>query len=116
MKKIFLCAIIIATAGSAAATGQDLTSDVSKASKMAKDYAQVAGAALFCRFEKDAIEEYIVLAQAKINQTAKDREDKIIAKMDFTNSMIVASTRAPNEGCDKFKDTFRLQNRVIEKS
>lgn len=115
MKKLLLSTIILATAGSMAASAQDLTTDASKASKMAKDYAQVAGAALFCRFEKDAIEDYIVLAQAKINKSGKDREDKVIAKMDFTNSMIVASTRAPKEGCDKFKETFRLQNRAIEK-
>jgi len=115
IKKLLLGTILAATASSMALSAQDLTADVSKASKLAKDYAHIAGSALFCRFEQDAVEEFIVRAQTKINQAAKDREGKIIAKMDFTNSMIVASTREPKEGCDKFKETFRLMSRAIEK-
>ena len=115
MKKILTSTLVLMVASSTLSLAQDLTSDISKTSQMAKNYAHVAGSALFCKLDSNAIEEYIVLAQIKINKAAKDREDKILSKMDFTNSMIVASTRAPKEGCEKYRETFRMQNLAISK-
>lgn len=80
--------------------------DGAEASKFAIKAAIIAGGARHCKFDKDLVEEYISLAHAKIAQLAKDKEENVIAKMDFTNSMVVASIKEPEKGCKDFNHTF----------
>jgi len=94
---------------------QDITAVITtKASKFAKENAQYAGNALFCKFDKDKVEDFIAKVQTKIGTVAEDREDQVLSRMDFTNSMIVAATREPKEGCLNFRETFRLALRNVE--
>ncbi len=80
--------------------------NVETASTYAKQAALVAGTARNCKLDKDLIDEYISLAQARIASLATDKEENILARMDFTNTLVVASIKAPEEGCKVFNQKF----------
>lgn len=84
----------------------NVSQDVETASKYAKQAALVAGAARNCKFDKDLIDEYISLAQARIASLAADKEENVLARMDFTNTLVVASIKAPDQGCKDFNQKF----------
>ena len=76
------------------------------ASKFALEAASIAGSARNCKIDKDLIEEYISLAQMRISKLARDKEESVLAKMDFTNTMVVAAIKAPDVGCKNFNIKF----------
>ena len=80
--------------------------DVETASKFAVKAATIAGGARNCKFDKAMVEEYISLAQTRISGLAKDKEENVLAKMDFTNSLVVAAIKPPKEGCEAFHLKF----------
>lgn len=80
--------------------------EVETASKYAKQAALVAGAARNCKLDKDLIDEFISLAQARIASLAADKEENVLARMDFTNTLVVASIKAPDKGCKAFNQKF----------
>lgn len=87
-------------------TTPKVSQDVETASTYAKQAALVAGAARNCKLDKDLIDEYISLAQARIASLAADKEENVLARMDFTNTLVVASIKTPDEGCKAFNQKF----------
>ena len=87
-------------------TTNAMVNDEVTASKFAIKAASVAGGARNCKFDKDLVDEYISLAQARITTLAKDKEETVLAKMDFTNSLLVAAIKPPKEGCREFNHKF----------
>lgn len=87
--------------------------DVSEAQKWARETGYVAGAAKYCQFDQDLIESFITRAYAKLAETAVDKEDLIVARIEFSNTMSSATTKEPSDGCDDFKETFRRESARI---
>lgn len=84
--------------------------EISEAQKWAKETGYVAGSAKFCKFEEDVVEHYISRAYAKIAHEATDKEDLIVARIDFSNSLNSASSQKPRNGCEAFKEVFKREN------
>ncbi len=84
--------------------------EVTEAQKWARETGYVAGAAKFCEFDQDLIESFISRAYAKLAETAVDKEDLIVARIEFSNIMSTATTKAPSDGCEDFKETFRRES------
>ena len=76
------------------------------ASTYAVEAAKMAGTARHCKFDKDLIDEYISLVQVRITNLSKDKEESILAKMDFTNTLILAAVQPPEIGCSNYNQTF----------
>lgn len=87
--------------------------EVTEAQKWARETGYVAGAAKFCSFDQDLIENFISRAYAKLAETATDKEDLIVARIEFSNTMSSASSKEPGDGCEDFKETFRRESARI---
>lgn len=101
-----LLSLALVSLSSQQVTGPAATEQSKTASTFAVQAATVAGAARNCKFDKDMIDEYISLAHARIATLAADKEDNVLAKMDFTNTLVVAAIKAPDEGCKAFNLKF----------
>ena len=82
------------------------TEEAGAAAQFAVQAAGIAGAALNCKFDNELVDEYISLAQARIAKLAKDKEKNVLAKMDFTNTLVIAAIRAPEISCKDFNLKF----------
>ena len=76
------------------------------AASYAHQAALIAGGARNCKLDKDLIDEFISLAQVRIATLATDKEENVLAKMDFTNTLVVAAIKPPPEGCKVFNHKF----------
>ena len=108
LKTIVAISLLSLSSGLAA---QDIEAKISPLSKIARDNAQIAGGAVFCKIEKEKIDEYIDNVQIQLRIKSKDTNELVLARMDFTNSLIVASTQEPKDGCKQFRETFRNAGR-----
>ncbi len=84
----------------------DSTDEPTPAAKFAMESASIAGSARNCKIDVDLLDEYITLAKAHISKLAKDKEESVLAKMDFTNTMLVAAIKPPEQGCKSFNLKF----------
>lgn len=73
---------------------------------IAGDLGTIAGQALFCNFDPEEIEEFMVKAEAAINEKAEDASERIISKLEFNKFLSVASAKGPEEPCSAFTRTF----------
>ncbi len=71
------------------------------------DAAKVVGGARFCKIEVDELEEFLVIAEARLSALSRDDFEKVSGRIDFKNYSAAASGKAPEGGCEKFQKQFQ---------
>ncbi len=66
----------------------------------ARQSAQLAGGARFCRVDNETIDEFIGLTDARIAVLARDDYEKILGKLEFKNMLTAHSAKMPDGGCE----------------
>ena len=105
MKKIFFITLFLATVA-VPASGQILKENKTLAIKTAIETGQLAGAGYFCQVNNDALDDLITLSHSRIALQAIDKVDRVVAQLEFSNNYSAWSARAPEEGCDLFRQNF----------
>lgn len=107
---IVLAALMQASAGNGAASDANpMPSSLSKdpgAVALATDMGTVVGLARHCDFDPTLIEEYLVAAQARINETARSSTERIMARIQLENFASLGEAKGPEESCEAFRDEF----------
>ena len=78
-----------------------------KTQKYISDTALMLGGARFCKVEMDLVEEFIILAEGRLNALAVDEYEKVTNMIDFKNLAAAASGKPPKAGCTKFMRHFQ---------
>ncbi|GHF29775.1 hypothetical protein GCM10017044_26310 [Kordiimonas sediminis] len=81
---------------------------------LAQTNAKIAGAARFCEYEEDLIEEYIIKTEARLAYLSKDTYEKVLTKIEFKNQLDAASGKEPSGGCAQFEKTFMSALRTLD--
>ncbi|MEX0298470.1 MAG: hypothetical protein AB3N28_05330 [Kordiimonas sp.] len=66
----------------------------------ARQSAQLAGGARFCRVDNETIDEFIGLTDARIAVLARDDYEKVLGKLEFKNMLTAHSAKMPKGGCE----------------
>ena len=91
------------------ASSQNLPGQDEKALRvytLAREAGEIAGHAMFCKADPDAIESYTIKIQARIGVEARDEFDRISARVLFRNIRDAKSGLEPQSGCEKFLPLF----------
>jgi len=99
---IALAAALLATP----AESQILKETKTEAIKIATQAGEIAGGGYYCKVDEDILDEFIIMAYARIASEAIDKVDRVVAQLEFSNNYSAWSARAPKEGCETFKDNF----------
>lgn len=113
MKKALVFVLVLA---SAPALAQRVPDPTTPAIELGAAAGQVAGNAKHCGFDPKLLEEFISLAQAQISLQARDRIDRVLAELDFSNNYSLAAATEPAEGCEAFLLTMPDEFKRLRKS
>lgn len=72
----------------------------------ARQSAQLAGGARFCRVDPEEIDAFIGLTDARIAVLARDDYEKVLGKLEFKNLLTAFSAKKPESGCEVLISRF----------
>lgn len=99
MKKALTLLFLVAAAP---ALAQRVPDPTTPAIELGAATGRIAGNAKYCGFDPKLLEEYISLAKAQIALSARDRIDRVLAELDFSNNYSLAAASEPEGGCEAF--------------
>ncbi len=102
MKKMLLIFLLI----SAPASAQILKDTRTPATIYAGQAGRLAGGAYFCNFDAEDVDTFIGLSQAKISTLSRDKPDRIVASLEFSNNYSAWAAKPPEDDCKAFRKTF----------
>ncbi len=104
MRVYFILITVLLLPVALPAFGQDTAK--ADANQFAARTGAIAGAATFCKLEADLVENYIDRAQALIASQTDDDVGLVVARIGFTSSFNISSSKEPAGGCPRFAKEF----------
>lgn len=102
MKKMLVIFLLL----SAPASAQILKDTRTEATLYAAEAGRLAGGAYFCNLDPEDVDTFIGLSQAKMSALARDKTDRIVASLEFSNNYSAWAAEPPDSGCQDFRKTF----------
>lgn len=72
----------------------------------ARQSAQLAGGARFCRVDPETIDAFIGYTDARLAVLARDDYEKVLGKLEFKNLLTAYSAKKPEGGCEALISNF----------
>lgn len=81
--------------------------------ELAQRAGMLIGHARNCGLDPVEIEEFYVAAQARINALSNNSNDRVMARIQLSNTASIQEANGPKEGCVAFQERFKTRFRML---